>query len=343
MNTHPQKKRVRALTFSSHFVSAFLEATGLDSGALQKFLHDADISPETIKAPRTRITEKQFSVLYRQIATHMDDETPGLLSRRVPVGAMKYALMAMMSAPTIGTAIHRYSRFSRLFNDDYELLLHRGPIFGTLSVEPNATSPGFNPMAIALNLKVIHGLASWLIGRNLPMVRVDFTVGKPHYFEDLSLLFPCKLYFDQKKAQMTFEASLLDIKVQRNESEMRSFLARQPRDWLHPAVSAHPARSDVRQYLLDTNPSTPTLTDVSRALRVSVRTMARRLANEGQSFQEIKDDLRRDIAIDRLAHSKDTVAQIAHDLGFEDPSSFYRAFRLWTGVTPRAYRNTTEE
>ncbi|MGS0744335.1 hypothetical protein ACVBEF_21385, partial [Glaciimonas sp. GG7] len=68
------KPRIRALTFSSNFVSAFLDATGLDACARQTFLHDADISPETIKAPRTRITEKQFSVLYRQIATHMDDE-----------------------------------------------------------------------------------------------------------------------------------------------------------------------------------------------------------------------------------------------------------------------------
>ncbi|MGS0742970.1 AraC family transcriptional regulator ligand-binding domain-containing protein, partial [Glaciimonas sp. GG7] len=268
---------------------------------------------------------------------------PGLLSRRVPVGAMKYALMAMMSAPTIGAAIYRYSRFSRLINDDYELRLTRGSIFCTLTVEEYGTTRRFNPMAIEFNLKVFHGLASWLIGRNLPLVRVDFTAPKPHYLDDLSLLFPCKLYFDQTKAQMVFEAALLDIKVQRNEPEMRSFLAHQPRDWLHPAVSAHPARSEVWQYLLDTNPSTPTLAEVACALRVSVRTMARRLANEGQTFQEIKDDLRRDIAIDRLAHSKDTVAQIAHDLGFEDPSSFYRAFRLWTGVTPRAYRSVAEE
>jgi AraC-like DNA-binding protein len=342
MNT-PQRTRLRALTFSSHFVAAFLDASGLDASARATFLQEADISLETIAAPRTRITEKQFSALYRRLASHMDDEVPGLLSRRVPLGAMKYALMAMMSAPTIGAAIYRYSRFSRLFNDDYELVLQRGPLLATLTVAPYGSERRFHPMAIELNLKVFHGLASWLIGRNLPLVRVDFTAGQPGYVDDLSLLFPCKLHFAQTQDQMVFEASLLDIKVQRNASEMRSFLEHQPRDWLHPAVSAQPAKSEVWQYLLDTNPSTPTLAEVASALRVSVRTMARRLASEGQTFQSIKDDLRRDIAISRLAHSSDTVAQIAHDLGFEDPSSFYRAFRLWTGVTPRAYRSASEE
>ncbi|MEA3156254.1 MAG: hypothetical protein QOK44_3843, partial [Betaproteobacteria bacterium] len=61
---------------------------------------------------------------------------------------------------------------------------------------------------------------------------------------------------------------------------------------------------------------------------------------EGTTFQAIKDEVRRDIAIQRLTRSDDAISAIAYDVGFDDPTAFHRAFRHWTGSTPAAYRNT---
>ena len=71
---------------------------------------------------------------------------------------------------------------------------------------------------------------------------------------------------------------------------------------------------------------------------MSARTLHRRLEDEGSSFQAIKDGLRRDVAINSLAKSRQAVAEIAAELGFADPAAFYRAFVRWTGVAPAHYR-----
>jgi AraC-like DNA-binding protein len=71
---------------------------------------------------------------------------------------------------------------------------------------------------------------------------------------------------------------------------------------------------------------------------VGLSTLHRKLDQEGVIFRDIKDSLRRDLAIDRLTHSNASVAQIAGELGFAEPSAFHRAFKTWTGVRPGDYR-----
>jgi AraC-like DNA-binding protein len=66
--------------------------------------------------------------------------------------------------------------------------------------------------------------------------------------------------------------------------------------------------------------------------------MRRRLKLEGHTYQSIKDDLRRDIAIAELQDTDHTIADIAAAVGFAEPSAFHRAFRKWTGMRPTDYR-----
>lgn len=78
--------------------------------------------------------------------------------------------------------------------------------------------------------------------------------------------------------------------------------------------------------------------DVASRLAVSRRTLQRHLSNEGTTFQEILDGLREKLARHYLHQSDYSSTQIAFLLGYEDPNSFSRAFRLWTGETPEGVR-----
>jgi AraC-like DNA-binding protein len=77
---------------------------------------------------------------------------------------------------------------------------------------------------------------------------------------------------------------------------------------------------------------------VAKALLMSPRTLARRLDEEGTSFQVIKDELRRDVAIQLLSQTNLPPAEVGARTGFEDPTTFYRAFKRWTGGSPGVYR-----
>jgi AraC-like DNA-binding protein len=67
-------------------------------------------------------------------------------------------------------------------------------------------------------------------------------------------------------------------------------------------------------------------------------TLSRRLKEASQSFRLLKQELRRDAAIEYLEHTSLPLDRIAERLGFSEPSTFHRAFKEWTGVTPGAYR-----
>jgi len=96
----------------------------------------------------------------------------------------------------------------------------------------------------------------------------------------------------------------------------------------------------VRAVLLELLPSgRSSLSDVSRRLAIARRTLQRRLSAEGVVFQNILDGVRTELAHHYLRAPRMSFAEISFLLGFENPNSFFRAFRGWTGTTPEAVRH----
>src|SRR4029077_11001232 len=77
---------------------------------------------------------------------------------------------------------------------------------------------------------------------------------------------------------------------------------------------------------------------VAKKLAVSTRTLARRLASEGTTFEEVVDELRRSLALQYIKTPSISLSQIAWLLGYEGGTSFNHAFRRWTGGPPSAAR-----
>jgi AraC-like DNA-binding protein len=82
----------------------------------------------------------------------------------------------------------------------------------------------------------------------------------------------------------------------------------------------------------------PNLRQTAIAMGISGRTLQRRLSEDGTSFELVLDDLRRDQSISLLHDRSLAVDEVAFLLGYSEPSTFYRAFRRWHGVTPGKYR-----
>lgn len=81
--------------------------------------------------------------------------------------------------------------------------------------------------------------------------------------------------------------------------------------------------------------------EVAKRLRMSRRTLHRQLAEEGTSFAELLDGLRRDLAAQYLTQARLAIGEIAFLLGLSEPSAFHRAFKRWYGAAPGEYRRRT--
>jgi AraC-like DNA-binding protein len=77
---------------------------------------------------------------------------------------------------------------------------------------------------------------------------------------------------------------------------------------------------------------------VARELHMSARTLGRRLEGEGTTFTELVDDIRKRLALRHVGEQNQALSEVAFMLGFAHPAAFHRAFKRWTGLTPRRYR-----
>lgn len=85
----------------------------------------------------------------------------------------------------------------------------------------------------------------------------------------------------------------------------------------------------------------PNFETLAKQMKIPASTLRRRLRAEGQTYQTIKDEIRRALAIRWLAENEKPVGDIAADLGFAEPSAFHRAFRKWMARSPGAFRRET--
>lgn len=97
----------------------------------------------------------------------------------------------------------------------------------------------------------------------------------------------------------------------------------------------------VRKYLECRLDEDVDMQTIAQALNQSMRTLGRRLKEEGTTFLQIKDKLRRDVAMQLLIENKKTVEAIAAQIGFTSVTTFHRSFKKWTGTTPLVYQRTS--
>lgn len=325
-------------TVSRAFIDDWLEALRRCSTELQlsSFLDAAGLSA-TGDGLASRVTLDQMVTLYQIAATRTEDEMMGLWSRPIRARALQHLCTTVREASTLPAALHRFRTFWNLLLDDYRLELRAEGETVRLALEPRGAAPvqRFGHMLI---LKLSHGLASWLAGAETRLRHVAFAFKEPDFAEDYPVLFPAPVQFNASCSEICFEAAELGPCVARSDAELREFLLRAPRDWLFTQYREHTLPLRVRAFLRQTDWMKCRLTDAAGALRMTPRTLIRRLEADGASFQAIKDNLRRDLAIRSLEEGRKTIEAISQDIGFSATTNFYRAFRRWTGATPGSYR-----
>jgi AraC-like DNA-binding protein len=141
------------------------------------------------------------------------------------------------------------------------------------------------------------------------------------------------------ETSITFAADYLDLPIVQNERSVKEFLRTAPESILVKYKNGSSLTARIRRRLRQLLPGeVPDFETLAAELNMTTATLRRRLHEEGASYQGIKDQLRRDLAIGYLSHSGRSVMDIALELGFSERSAFHRAFRKWTGASPGEFR-----
>ena len=300
-------------------------------------LTTAGIAPELLAAPQARVGAAAFGALWLAVARELDDEFFGLDSRRMKIGSFALLCHAMAGRRTVGHAFEQALRGFALYLDDVHAELGVQSGLARLTIHNRVLDADARRFADETLLVMLHGLICWLAGRRIPLLRATFAQSRPDHADEYRRMFTPNLRFDATATTIEFDAALLAAPAAVTVASLKSFLRDAPQSVFLKQVAETAWAEKVRRRLRRGG-AWPGIDRVAAELAVSPATLRRRLQDEGASWQRVKDDLRRDLAVHQLMRSRQSVADIAESLGFDDASSFHRAFRKWTGAVPSAYR-----
>jgi AraC-like DNA-binding protein len=184
-----------------------------------------------------------------------------------------------------------------------------------------------------------HGVACWLVGRRIPILAAAFAYPEPPRSAEYRLMYSENLRFNDSATSLAFDRSYLELPVIQDERTVKEFVRVAPANIVLKYKNSTGFAAQIRRRLrAAARTEWPNFATFARTLHMTPSTLRRRLEHEGQSFQAIKDQLRRDMAIEYLCYTSKSVLEISSELGFAEASAFHRAFKKWTGAGPREYQ-----
>ncbi|MGH6960003.1 MAG: AraC family transcriptional regulator [Dongiaceae bacterium] len=327
-------------TIAVAFVRQALDALrrrGLDPAVV---LDSLGISAELLADDRARVGPEVFGALWLAIARLLDDELFGLDSRPMRVGSFATLCQLMLHTADLREALLRGARLVNLLLDDVRVELDFGDSEAAIRfVEQRPRAPEAKVFAHETLFVMLHGLMCWLVRRRIVIREAWLSYPAPAWQAEYLFIVGEQLQFDRPVTRFSFNAADLQAAVVQSEATAREFLRGAPHNFLLKYKDPQSLSFRVRRLLRETPPEHwPDFADLARQLKRHPTTLRRRLEEEGSSYRLEKTARRRDLALEYLATPGRSVLEIAHALGFAEPSAFHRAFRQWTGLSPGEFR-----
>jgi AraC-like DNA-binding protein len=318
----------------------YRELVGDLGGNPTRLLRKAGIDPAALDQLTAFISFEAVTELLERSSSELDSPDFGLrLAERQDIGILGTLAVAMRYSATVGEALFNASQYLDVYNAAISFTIdtgeHRGQaqlVFGLL--------PGHYRRWVQT---AEHGIGlTWRIMTLLSEGRCHLKgVWFPHPMVATEgayrARFPAPLVFEADQAALAVAQKDLDLPISENIEELHDLATRYLDSQLPRGRTALSVQ--VRQAiepLLGTG--TCTQREVAKVLYMHPRTMHRRLQAEGTTFEEIKNDARRDLAQRYLAQPELPLSQITALLGYSEQSALGRSCRRWFNATPRAMR-----
>jgi AraC-like DNA-binding protein len=312
-----------------------LDARGVDGRALAA---SAGIDLAMLNDPNHRYPLAATTRLWHLGVRATGDPCFGLWACRFTSQTTFHALgFAAFASRTLREAFERFARYSRLVSDVAEIQLRRVGQREQVRFVPLEGQPQPADEAIDATLCLIVRMARMLSGGKVSPLAVRLERPEPSFSEPFRKAFHAPVQFGQRENVLEFAAADLDEQLptanaelaQQNDEIVARYLAR---------IKQGPVSNRLRSWLIEQLVSSePTAAAAARALGMSLRNLQRRLREEGTTYREALSGTREGLARAYLEERRASITDIALLLGFSGSSSFSRAFRRWTGQSPRAY------
>ena len=301
-----------------------------------------DIVWTELCSPNANVTAEQHRGLLSDALRFSEDSGLGLtLGLRRSIATLDQFAYLMMSSATLRASSEaglKYQNYSGRFSGNLIVTSFseiQGEACYQIDAKPELKS--LRLLAIEDLLANIVTTSRWILGKNLPITKLRCDYPAPPHVERYQAIFQCPVQFDSPTTQLFFDASILDQPLPQSSPQSAALYEK-----LCEEKSIARNQGDVVwrlwQIIVEDPANPPSLQVAADVLHCSARTLSRKLLDQGWHYQKLVDQVREIHARRYLSDPTLSITHVGQLLGYADSSGFHRAFKKWTGISPKAFR-----
>jgi AraC-like DNA-binding protein len=317
----------------------YADRHGLDRSSL---LQHAGLDADHLSDPDSRIHVASMVKLWRAVIDGSNDSLLGLhvgLSiKTIDLGLLGYTVYYSRD---LIDALRRFARFGKILSEAIQFKIVETNTQATLSWQAHPSLVVLKH-PVEAGVALIVAVAREITATDLEPISVELPSPEPDTVAAYDSVFRCPVSFGRADGSVTFSRQQMTLPVEASDPTLVGYLDELAAKTIAPlGEHGESTTNAVRRILWSRLPGGRTdLRQAAADMKVSERTLQRRLEEEGSSFSRVLDELRRDLSHELLVDRKLAVSEVAFLLGYSEPSAFQRAFRRWRGVSPRGIRAT---
>ena len=329
--------RLERMPISVNYISNLVELVAEQGYDVRALLANAGLTREEVYTPEAMLRFDQFRRLILGAREMTGDPGIGLrLGSHMSLTAHGLLGYAAMSSANLGEVVQLLLRY---FNTRTRLLvpeLRRQRDSASLLFQESVPLGDVRIPYMDVTLASLAGALRFLVGERFDEATVHFPYPPPAWAERYDEVFPGGVRFNADAAGIEVPRALLEIPFPTADRASRDMALRQCEEELRRLEARETVAERIRRHLMTAREHLPTIEELAERMAMTSRTLRRHLAATGTSYKALLEEVRRTRAIQALEKGM-SVQQVAWELGYADPSNFARAFRKWTGHSPRHY------
>ncbi len=328
------------MTVAVSLVRTLVDAVERAGVPPERFLAAAGLEPAALADADGRVERARYDRL-GELALDMTGR-PGLglaMGENAPLAAFHVLGPLVVHAPTLRAALADVTRYYRLVSGSRAPRLVEEGDHARIAYDFVRSSPDVDRMRAEFALAFTTTFGDRILGKAGWLLEAWFEHAAPAHAADYRRAFGGAERFGMPETALVFPRALLDRPQRHQDARMLELVRARADEALRRLELRTTCAERVHELVLRGGGCDGlTVAEAARALDLTPRTLQRRLAHEGTTFQDVVGHARAVVARRILAESRTTTQQAAFRLGFSDASAFHRAFRRWTGMTPARYR-----
>lgn len=328
-----------APTHSTLDVAVLVEAMHGQGISVIDVLQGSGLEPSAVTDQNTRISHRQKLSIFRNVRSLTKDPAIGLhAGQKIRISDFGIYGYALLSSANFGDALAFGVKNVKL----------AGPVLEkSFRIEGDAAIfQGHNPLDLDRILPLtsefwfgsILSLVTQVLEREFPSRLMRFPYPPPSYAEEYEKVFRCPIEFGTGVLEWYFDAKIVEVPLPSANPITAQTCIQLCEGMMAELETENDLVQQVQNELLRKPGRFPRVEDVAKTLKITSRTLHRRLSGIGTNFQTILDGVRKRLAIEYLESTPLTIEEIADLMGFSEATNFRKAFKKWTNRTPREFR-----